>query len=76
MNRKHKGDSTADQDEQPSSSKRQYPKKPSKSKNFEKGGEYSKTWKSNDDGKVNTNGPRVVVDQGNGVGPSGGFITK
>lgn len=47
-----------------------------RSKNFEKGGEYSKTWKSNDDGKINTNGPRVVVDQGNGVGPSGGFITK
>jgi len=47
-----------------------------KTKNFEKSGDYNKTWKASEDGTVNTNGPRVVVDQGNGVGPSGGFITK
>ena len=26
--------------------------------------------------QVNTNGPRVIVDAGNGVGPTGGFITS
>ena len=26
--------------------------------------------------QVNTNGPRVIVDAGNGVGPTGGFITR
>ena len=27
-------------------------------------------------GQVITNGPRVIVDAGNGVGPTGGFITR
>ena len=27
-------------------------------------------------GQVNTNGPRVIVDVGNGVWPTGGFITR
>ena len=27
-------------------------------------------------GQVNTYGPRVIVDAGNGVGPTGGFITR
>ncbi|KAH9525565.1 Synaptosomal-associated protein 25 [Bulinus truncatus] len=47
-----------------------------RSKNFEKGSDYNKTWKASEDGKVNTNGPRVVVDQGNGSGPAGGYITR
>ena len=46
-----------------------------RSKNFEKSGGYNKTWKSSEDG-VNTNGPRVIVDQGNGVGSQGGYITR
>lgn len=45
-------------------------------KNFEKGGDYDKTWKASEDGKVNTDGPRMVVDDRNGMGPQGGFITK
>lgn len=45
-------------------------------KNFEKGSDYNKTWKASEDGKVNTNGPRVMVDQGNGSGPTGGYITR
>ncbi|RUS78265.1 hypothetical protein EGW08_013981 [Elysia chlorotica] len=47
-----------------------------RSKNFEKGSDYNKTWKASEDGKVNTNGPRVVVDSGNGAGPTGGYITR
>ena len=27
-------------------------------------------------GQVNTNGSREIVDAGNGVGPTGGFITR
>ena len=27
-------------------------------------------------GQVNTYGSRVIVDAGNGVGPTGGFITR
>ena len=27
-------------------------------------------------GQVNTNGPRVIMDADNGVGPTGGFITR
>jgi synaptosomal-associated protein 25 len=46
-----------------------------RSKNFEKGGEYGNAWGNKDDGTVNTNGPRVVVGDGN-MGPQGGFITK
>jgi len=45
-----------------------------KAKNFEKGSEYANTWNKSEDGKVNTDGPRVVV--GDQMGPSGGFITK
>ena len=47
-----------------------------RAKNFEKSGDYNKTWKASEDGQVNTNGPRVIVDAGNGVGPTGGFITR
>ncbi|XP_052271078.1 synaptosomal-associated protein 25-like isoform X2 [Dreissena polymorpha] len=47
-----------------------------KAKNFEKSSDYNKTWKSSEDGTVNTNGPRVIVDQGNGVGQTGGYITR
>ncbi|WAR19249.1 SNP25-like protein [Mya arenaria] len=47
-----------------------------KAKKFEKSGDYNKTWKTSEDGKVITNGPRVVVDQGNGVTSSGGYITR
>ena len=31
---------------------------------------------SGSQGQVNTSGPRVIVDADNGVGPTGGFITK
>ena len=31
---------------------------------------------SGSQGQVNTNSPRVIVDAGNGVGPTGGFITR
>ena len=31
---------------------------------------------SGSQGQVNTNGPRVIVDAGNGVGPTGDFITR
>jgi synaptosomal-associated protein 25 len=47
-----------------------------RSKNFEKGSDYNKTWKANDDGKVNTNGPRVVVGDPNGPMISGNYCTK
>lgn len=46
-----------------------------RAKSFEKGGEYANTWKKDDDGKLDANGPRIVVG-GEGVGPHGGFITK
>lgn len=42
-----------------------------RSKNFDKGAE----WGKGDEGKVNTDGPRMIVGDGN-MGPSGGFITK
>jgi len=32
-------------------------------------------WGKNDDGTVNTSGPRVVVGDGN-MGPQGGYVTK
>lgn len=47
-----------------------------RSKNFEKGADYNKTWKASEDGKINTNGPRIVVDDRNGAGPAGGYITR
>ncbi|KAK3093134.1 hypothetical protein FSP39_011526, partial [Pinctada imbricata] len=46
-----------------------------RAKNFERGGDYDKTWKASEDGKVNTNGPRMVVDQGQ-AGPQGNIITR
>ncbi|XP_033734057.1 synaptosomal-associated protein 25-like isoform X2 [Pecten maximus] len=45
-----------------------------KTKNFEKGGEYANIWKSSEDGKVNTDGPRMIVDSRNGAGPQGSFL--
>ena len=33
------------------------------------------TWKANDDGTVNTDGPRMIVG-GEGMGMTGGFLTK
>ncbi|CAG5136078.1 unnamed protein product, partial [Candidula unifasciata] len=47
-----------------------------RSKNFEKGSDYNKTWKASEDGKINSNGPRLVVDQGSGGAPTGGYITR
>ncbi len=46
-----------------------------RSKNVEKSAAYSKTFKSNDDGKVNSSGPRQIVSQ-NGVGPGSGYIQR
>ncbi|CAF3444256.1 unnamed protein product [Rotaria socialis] len=46
-----------------------------RSKNVEKSAAYSKTFKGNEDGKVNASGPRQVVGQ-NGVGPGSGYIQK
>ena len=45
-------------------------------KNFEKGADYDKTWKATDDGKVASNQPRMVVSDGNGMGPTGGYISR
>ncbi|XP_021361772.1 synaptosomal-associated protein 25-like isoform X1 [Mizuhopecten yessoensis] len=45
-----------------------------RTKNFEKGGEYANIWKSSEDGKVNTDGPRMIVDSRNGAGPQGTFL--
>ena len=46
-----------------------------RSKNFEKGSDYANTWNKDDDGKVNVDGPRMVVGNDQ-MCPSGGFITK
>jgi len=46
-----------------------------RSKNVEKSAAYSKTFKGNDDGKVNSSGPRQIVAQ-NGVGPGSGYIQR
>ena len=46
-----------------------------RTKNFEKDSNYKDTWNKDDDGKVNTDGPRQVVG-GDQMGPSGGYITK
>jgi len=46
-----------------------------RSKNFEKSSAYNKTFKGNDDGKVNSSGPRQVVSQ-NGTGPASGYVQK
>ncbi|CAH1791850.1 unnamed protein product [Owenia fusiformis] len=47
-----------------------------KSKNFERGSAYDATWKATDDGPTNTNGPRMVVNDGGGPGQMGGYVTK
>lgn len=45
-----------------------------KSNKFEKGDEYNKTWKSNEDGKLNANGPRRIIGD---TGPANkGFINR
>jgi len=44
-----------------------------RSKNMDKNS--ANAWGKNEDGTVNTSGPRVVVGDGN-IGPQGGFITK
>ncbi|CAF0848624.1 unnamed protein product [Didymodactylos carnosus] len=46
-----------------------------RSKNIEKSAAYSATWQSNDDGKVNSSGPRQIVNQ-NDTGPTSGYITR
>jgi len=46
-----------------------------RSKNVEKSAAYSKTFKGNNDGKVNSSGPRQVVAQ-NGVGPGSGYVQR
>ncbi|PAA49761.1 hypothetical protein BOX15_Mlig011835g1, partial [Macrostomum lignano] len=38
-------------------------------------GDFDKKFKKDDDGAVNTNGPRVVVDQ-NGMAIQGGYVTR
>ena len=45
-----------------------------RTKNFEKSGDYANAWSKNDDGQVNTGGPRVTV--GEQMGPMGNMITK
>ncbi|CAF0897224.1 unnamed protein product [Brachionus calyciflorus] len=45
-----------------------------KTKNFEKGDDYNKTWKNNEDGKLNQNGPRRIIGD---TGPAGkGFVNR
>jgi hypothetical protein len=46
-----------------------------RSKNVEKSAAYSKTFKGNEDGKVNSSGPRQIVSQ-NGMGPGSGYIQR
>ncbi|CAF3334210.1 unnamed protein product [Rotaria sp. Silwood1] len=46
-----------------------------RTKNIEKSAAYSKTFKNNEDGKVNASGPRQIVSQ-NGVGPGSGYIQR
>ena len=49
---------------------------PCRSKRFEKSSDYKDAWSGNEDGKVNTDGPRVVVGDPNGMGPTGGYVTR
>ena len=42
---------------------------------FEKSGDYANTWKGNDDGAVNTDGPRMVVG-GDQMMAQGGYVTR
>lgn len=46
-----------------------------RTKNYENSSEYANAWKSNEDGKVNSDGPRVVVTDQSQVA-SGGFVTR
>jgi synaptosomal-associated protein 25 len=46
-----------------------------RTKNVEKSAAYSKTFKGNEDGKVNASGPRQIVSQ-NGMGPGSGYIQR
>jgi hypothetical protein len=46
-----------------------------RTKNFETGDDYKKTWKANEDGKVNANGPRRIIDQSAG-GAANGFVNR
>ena len=46
-----------------------------RSKNVEKSAAYNKTFKGNDDGKVNSSGPRQIVGQ-NGTGPGSGYVQR
>jgi len=46
-----------------------------RSKNFEKRGEYASAWKKDEDGKMTTDGPRVVVGDQSQV-PQSGIITR
>lgn len=45
-----------------------------KAKSFEKGSDYSSTWKGNDDGAVNQDGPRRQVGEGAMI--SGNYCTR
>lgn len=45
-----------------------------RTKNVEKSAAYSKTFKGNEDGKVNASGPRQIV--GGGMGPGSGYIQR
>nr|XP_002126408.2 synaptosomal-associated protein 25 [Ciona intestinalis] len=47
-----------------------------KAKNFEKGGEYKKTWGSNEDGKVVNNQPARIQDPREMAQVSGGYVTR
>ncbi|XP_072032597.1 synaptosomal-associated protein 25-like isoform X2 [Amphiura filiformis] len=44
--------------------------------NFEAGDDYKKTWKSNDDGKVNTGQPMSVADDRDGPMANSSYITR
>jgi synaptosomal-associated protein 25 len=45
-----------------------------KTKSFEKGQDYNKTWKKNEDVKLNANGPRRIIGD---TGPAGkGFVNR
>ena len=46
-----------------------------RTKNFETGDDYKKTWKANDDGKVNASGPRRIIDQ-SAAGAANGFVNR
>lgn len=48
-----------------------------RAKDIEKSKEYADTWKKDDDGKVNSGQPSArIIDDRNGVGPMGGYITR